>query len=376
MPVRLPWLRPALLAAAVLAMALPTVALAQSDEEQRLSDAERRIEELGDELSSARGDADAARSELRAAQRRLDEVEEIVNQVARAVERQEVDVAEAAEELERVEREAEDVREAFEGRVATMFKQGSGSQYEVLFASEGVRDALDRSSLLASITDADQATLEELDVAEVAVEAQRQRFEAEKERLEQRQVEQERLLERVAEIRDTRAARAAAAEREVEGLKAEREDLRSDRKRLEKLIEERQSAPASIGTPSRSGYIWPTCGPVTSEYGYRWGRRHEGLDIGAATGAGIVAAKDGQVISASYQGGYGNLTLIDHGDGVVTAYAHQRSMEVSEGQSVSQGQRIGAVGSTGNVTGSHLHFETRANGSATNPRGYLSGSPC
>lgn len=103
---------------------------------------------------------------------------------------------------------------------------------------------------------------------------------------------------------------------------------------------------------------------------------HRGIDQGASTGTPIGAAKAGTVIFAGWQGGYGNLVLVDHADGVVTAYAHMSSIGVSRGASVSQGQTVGAVGSTGNSTGPHLHLETRVNGSAVNPRQYLSGSPC
>jgi murein DD-endopeptidase MepM/ murein hydrolase activator NlpD len=133
---------------------------------------------------------------------------------------------------------------------------------------------------------------------------------------------------------------------------------------------------AQTSTPSSSGFAWPLCAPVTSEYGPRWGRMHRGIDQGASTGTPIGASKAGIVIFAGWQGGYGNLTLIDHHDGVVTAYAHQSRLAVSSGASVSQGQTIGYVGNTGNSTGPHLHFETRVNGSAVNPRQYLSGSPC
>jgi murein DD-endopeptidase MepM/ murein hydrolase activator NlpD len=118
------------------------------------------------------------------------------------------------------------------------------------------------------------------------------------------------------------------------------------------------------------------CAPVTSEYGPRWGRMHQGIDQGAGTGTPVGASKAGSVIFAGWQGGYGNLVLIDHHDGVVTAYAHLSSIAAGSGQSVSQGQTIGNVGSTGNSTGPHLHFETRVNGNAVNPRQYLSGGPC
>lgn len=118
------------------------------------------------------------------------------------------------------------------------------------------------------------------------------------------------------------------------------------------------------------------CARVTSEYGPRWGRMHRGIDLGAPTGAPIRASKAGRVIFAGWQGGYGRLVLIDHHDGVVTAYAHLSRFSVGVGANVSQGQVIGAVGTSGNTTGPHLHFETRVNGRAVNPRQYLSGSPC
>jgi len=119
------------------------------------------------------------------------------------------------------------------------------------------------------------------------------------------------------------------------------------------------------------GWVWPAAGPVTSNFGQRWGRAHEGIDIGAPTGAAIVAARSGTVAFAGAQGGYGNLVLIDHGDGIVTAYAHQSRILVSAGQSVGAGGQIGAVGSTGNSTGPHLHFEVRVGGAARDPMGYL-----
>lgn len=113
---------------------------------------------------------------------------------------------------------------------------------------------------------------------------------------------------------------------------------------------------------------------MTSEYGWRWGRPHRGLDIDDTSSSDIRASNNGTVISAGWNsGGYGNLTLIDHGDGVVTAYAHQSSIKVRVGQSVSRGQSIGVIGTTGSSTGTHLHFETRVNGSAVNPRNLLSG---
>jgi murein DD-endopeptidase MepM/ murein hydrolase activator NlpD len=139
-----------------------------------------------------------------------------------------------------------------------------------------------------------------------------------------------------------------------------------------------QSASASVSgtahgdtSPSASGFIWPVSGPVTSGFGWRWGRMHEGIDIGAGTGTPIVASASGTVIYAGWMGGYGNLVVIDHGGAVATAYAHQSSFASGVGQAVAQGQVIGYVGCTGHCFGSHLHFEVRVNGGAVDPLGYL-----
>jgi len=135
-------------------------------------------------------------------------------------------------------------------------------------------------------------------------------------------------------------------------------------------------AKSAVAKPSASGFIWPISGPVTSEYGPRWGGFHPGIDIAGANGGAIGAARSGTVIYAQFNdGGYGNMVVIDNGGGFATAYAHQSRLAVSVGQSVSQGQTIGYEGSTGFSTGPHLHFEVRVNGTAQNPRDYLAGQP-
>ncbi len=133
------------------------------------------------------------------------------------------------------------------------------------------------------------------------------------------------------------------------------------------------SSPSSLPPPdfeSASGFIWPVSGPVTSGFGWRWGRMHEGIDIAAGYGTPIRASASGVVIYAGWMGGYGNLIVIDHGGGLSTAYAHQSSFATGGG-SVAQGQVVGYIGCTGHCFGAHLHFEVRVNGSAVDPLGYL-----
>ncbi len=135
---------------------------------------------------------------------------------------------------------------------------------------------------------------------------------------------------------------------------------------------EDRSPSNSTGTTT-IGFSWPAAGKLTSKYGRRWGRMHKGIDIAGPVGTPINAAADGTVISAGWHsGGYGNLVEIKHGDGTTTRYAHNSRISVSVGQTVRQGQLLAAMGSTGNSTGSHLHFEIRhTGGSAVNPIAHL-----
>jgi len=151
---------------------------------------------------------------------------------------------------------------------------------------------------------------------------------------------------------------------EVEGLQAASQALAA------KL----RAVASSSGGPthgSSSGLIWPVNGPITSPFGWRWGRMHEGVDIGVPYGTPIHAAAAGTVVYCGWMSGYGNLVAIDHGGGLSTAYGHQSSIAVGCGQSVGQGDVIGYVGCTGHCFGPHLHFEVRVDGSPVDPLGYL-----
>ena len=149
---------------------------------------------------------------------------------------------------------------------------------------------------------------------------------------------------------------------EVEGLQAASQALAA------KLRSSASSGPSHV---SSSGFIWPVNGPITSPFGWRWGRMHEGIDIGAGYGTPIHAAAAGTVVWCGWMSGYGNLVAIDHGGGISTAYGHQSSIAVGCGQSVGQGDVIGYVGCTGHCFGPHLHFEVRVNGTPVDPLRYL-----
>jgi len=126
-----------------------------------------------------------------------------------------------------------------------------------------------------------------------------------------------------------------------------------------------------VASRGNGTFAWPTQGSISSRFGTRWGRLHAGVDIANSKGTPIYAAASGTVTFAGSSGNYGKLVKISHGNGLETRYAHMSSIVVSKGRSVKKGQLIGYMGSTGNSTGSHLHFEVRVNGKAVNPLQYL-----
>jgi len=182
---------------------------------------------------------------------------------------------------------------------------------------------------------------------------------------------EQRVLRRTKRVR-TRMLAAIRVDRDH--IEDDTRELREQSFALARRIAAIQGVPyaePADTTPSAAGFTWPTSGQITSGFGPRWGRMHQGLDIAAPTGRPITAAKSGTVIVAGWSGGYGQLVVIDHGGGLATAYAHQSRIAVKTGDPVTQGGLVGFVGSTGHSTGPHLHFEVRVNGAARDPLPYL-----
>ena len=183
-------------------------------------------------------------------------------------------------------------------------------------------------------------------------------------------------------------ADVAEVNRQLDTENAEWAAIGADIARKQKELEEQRKQNNVQLPPTGDGWLWPLPASnlkLTSAFGYRMHpvdhvpNSHTGIDVAASTGVPIYAARGGQVIMSEYGAGanwsYGNFVVIDHGDGTTTLYAHMSSRAVSEGQMVSQGQTIGAVGDTGNTSGPHLHYEVRRNGQRTDPEAYYPNLP-
>jgi murein DD-endopeptidase MepM/ murein hydrolase activator NlpD len=270
------------------------------------------------------------------------------------------------------------------GRLVQLYEEGDHSALEVLLGARSLSDALDQIDYMDAVASQDREIVAQVSTAREATRSARARTAKVRERVaaatrviafrrQQAAAFRERLRadkRGLAVARDQRrGALADTRESEKEWI-AEASALRQPSAAVASSINSSSSS-STPSSPSTSGLIWPVPGPITSPFGIRAGSLHPGIDIGAGTGTPIKAAATGRVIVAGFSGGYGNLTVIDHGNGIATAYAHQSSLAASASQQVGQGQIIGYVGSTGFSTGPHLHFEVRVNGSPVDPLGYL-----
>jgi murein DD-endopeptidase MepM/ murein hydrolase activator NlpD len=269
-------------------------------------------------------------------------------------------------------------------RLVDIYESDQPSPLDVFLGARSVQDALDQVAYLTDIGVQDRRIAQEVAAAKVQAIAARTKTKALRARvhgetavIEARTTQARDVRDELAGARDdlagtrqqklTDLSQLSAADRadaqEIDALEAASAAL-TDRIRAAQGL-------SSSTTPSSAGLIWPVSGPVTSPFGWRWGRLHEGIDIGVSYGTPIHAAAAGTVIYCGWESGYGNLTVLDHGGNLATAYGHQSSIVVSCGQHVGQDDVIGYVGSTGHSTGPHLHFEVRINGSPVDPMGYL-----
>jgi murein DD-endopeptidase MepM/ murein hydrolase activator NlpD len=320
-----------------------------------------------------------------------------------------------------LEREHATAQERLEERLVAIYESESVHPVEVVLAAANFRELLDQLDYLNQLGTQDRRVAQQVAVSKRNVREARKRTAATRARVQQaaneieararvQRAERDRLLASRRALADARSekqrtlASVQTNERELKheivGLEQASASLAAQIRAAQAAAAARAAAAAqaaaarasespgvvesdgsSAATPvssspptsasSSGGMIWPVSGPVTSGFGPRWGRMHEGIDISASTGTPIRAAKSGTVIFSGSMSGYGNLVVVDHGGGLATAYAHLSGFATGAGRHVSQGQVIGYVGCTGRCFGSHLHFEVRVGGRAVNPLGYL-----
>jgi murein DD-endopeptidase MepM/ murein hydrolase activator NlpD len=390
------------LALGLLLFALVASAPAAADVVQRKATVDQHILRLHEKIESARSQEGVLTTKISALNGRIRTLEGEVSAAGDRLAVLEQDLALHQEKLARLTELFEfetrrlvflrqQYREAvrrLNARLVAIYEGDNPNTIAVLFSATSFSDLLDQLEYLNEIAVQDRGIAAEVETAKQEMAAARARTKkiragvaAETRAVTVRTNEQRAVQQRLAATRqelvstrvEERQSLAATQESEREYLH-EVEGLARVSAQLGDQIRAAQgSGPgySSGSGVSSSGLIWPVQGPVTSGFGMRWGRMHEGIDIGASYGTPIHAAASGAIIYAGWMSGYGNLVVIDHGSGLATAYAHQSAIAVGNGQGVVQGQTIGYVGCTGHCFGPHLHFEVRVNGQPVDPLGYL-----
>jgi len=362
-------------------MALTMVATAQPAAARESLAATRRKQE---EVRQKRAQLAAKLNTLRASDAQLSAAVRVLDrQVAaelaksgdarQAVLAAEAAVAEAEVRIAGTEAQLTGMRQAVVSRAVSAYIRPQEEMITTVLGAADFAEASRRSSLLAQVTNRDRDVIDQLrslrqDLGDEQVAASRARDVAAERRL----VVNTRLAE-LERVRKEKQVLVDALDRRIAEYQALADEVARQEAGLVALIRsrERSALDTALGAVSRSGLVWPVRGTLTSSFGPRWGRQHAGIDVGARTGTPIKAAKAGEVIFAGVYSGYGKCVIIDHGGGLTTLYAHQSRLATSEGARVGQGELIGYVGSTGQSTGPHLHFETRVNGTPQNPRRFL-----
>jgi murein DD-endopeptidase MepM/ murein hydrolase activator NlpD len=338
----------------------------------QLSSVVSELEAAQSAVDRAEGALDVLEAELATEQARLDRLTKRLRAQTRRL-----------RELEEEYREAVSILEA---RVRAIYIEEAPDVLSFLVSASSFDDLIDNYEFLERIGVQDKRIARQVERAKTKAAAERRATAATRRLtaasvsvITARTTEARGVRDELAASRDTllsarrlkASALASSRESRAEYL-AEVEALAAQSAALAAAIRDAQAGGSNgSGTPSAAGLVWPVNGPVVSGYGMRWGRMHEGIDIAAGLGTPIRAAAAGTVIHAGWLGGYGNLVVLDHGDGLATAYAHASAILVGVGQSVAQGETVSLVGSTGNSTGPHLHFEVRVNGTAVDPLLYL-----
>ena len=326
---------------------------------------QQQQKQLQSQIDDLKGQVDSKLSEKMLLEQQISILEEQIAVQESIIADYDTQIAEKEVDLEAAREKESEYYALFCQRVRSMEEEGTVSYWEILFSAADFSDLLDRINFIQEIGRYDRMIVDGLAEARAEVETIVQD-------LEQKRQEQQDEKDQLQSQQDQLAADEAAVDAAIAEIQAKQDEyadqmaaLEADEDALEKDIAKAERELSAAAVPiGNGGYLWPcpSSGRVTSSYAWRncpyHGRElHGGVDIGASSGANVLASKGGTVLISTYSSSYGNYIVLGHSDGTRTLYAHMKSRAVQVGATVTQGQIIGYVGSTGNSTGPHLHFE-------------------
>ncbi len=355
--------------------------------EANLEAAQALKESLQKEKNELAGHVVQLDSEMSQVSTKLSEVETLL-------EKKETEHKETEKKLEQAKEDVEKQYEDMKIRIRFMYEHGSMSFLEILLSCTSFSEMLNKAEYIEQVSAYDRKMLEYYEETKIAVEELEKELESQREILagvkddvKKQQDEMQGLIaEKQSEIEEYEKSieNKEEAIKEYEDMIAEQNGIiatleasvaKAKAKRQEMDVSGNSTAPSYSG----GAFCWPAPSytRISDDYGWRTHpilgvqQFHNGLDMAAPSGTPILAATDGTVVAATYNASMGNYVMIDHGGGLFTIYMHASALYVSSGQTVSKGEQIAAVGSTGRSTGPHLHFSVRLNGNYVSPWNYL-----
>ena len=375
-----------------------TTSLKEAQKEKAaLEKALEKAKQTINELKESKGDVQAKVNDLNAQlmniSSRITALENQLAQKNQELTEKKDQIEETKDQLEDAKKQEEQQYADMKVRIQFMYENAQESYFEALFSSESFSDFLNSAEYIMQIQEYDrkklgeyQETVAYIDGVEEQLEEDYAILEEMKKEVEQEKASVEQEKASVATLMKQRETELAGIEGNIDSAQNDADYYAAEIQAQEEIIAEikrieaEKAAAGKQDNPYTGGvFTWPcpSSTRVTSDYGTRVSpmggasSNHKGIDIGASGGAAIVAAADGTVTTAAYSSAAGNYVMIDHGGGLYTVYMHASALLVSPGQTVSAGQTIAQVGSTGISTGNHLHFGVSLNGSYVSPWSYL-----
>lgn len=366
-----------------------------SDLEDKKQDTLDKIKDIKSDISDTKkriSDLENSKSNLETYISKLDQeannLAKQIDKLNKDIEAKKEEITVAAEELAEAEATAAQQYEDMKKRIQYLYENGNPSYLELFLTSESMADFLNKSSYAEQVTAYDRSMLEEYIAQKQAVEEKKKQLEIEKEDLDAMADAASEQKKTVDGLIKSKTAQIQSYQDQIDSENSNAAEYKADLTKQQKLLDQIEqqiaaaaaaNAQAGDGDGGASGFLWPcpSSKRITSGFGNRAqptagaSTNHKGIDIGASYGAAIIAAAGGRVTTAAYSSSAGNYVVISHGNGLSTVYMHCSALYVSAGQTVSAGQSIAAVGSTGYSTGNHLHFGVIKNGSYVNPLGYV-----
>lgn len=342
------------------------------------------LNETKEKASQLESKKKAAESEKASLAAQLETIAADMEEMQGKIEKKEAELFAKEEELIQAKVEENDQYEDMKKRIKYMYENGNVQFIEILLESQTIADFLNKAEYINTISEYDRDMLDEFQAVVKKVEKQEAEIRDEYEEMGEMQ---DALIAKQDEV----STLVAEKEAEISELGSQLDETNAKLSELQAAAEaaQRKQAEANSGyQPDNAGaavvtgngtFTHPCPGYtyISSYFGYREqplagaSTNHKGMDFAAPQGTPIYAAAGGTVVSAAYSGNAGNMITISHGNGLVTIYMHCYQMFVSAGQSVSKGQNIASVGTTGNSTGPHLHFQVNVNGVPKNPQNYF-----